>query len=212
MAHWQDRLGVRAFIFRDPVFGLNRAQTLSICDEIERSGREFEFLIETHLKVLDKELAARLPEVGLRMVYVGLESVDAGVLETIRRFSGSLDEQRRRIMDLHDLGLEVKTMFFFGADGDTVESCRASIDFAVGLDTAYAHFGVFTPYPGTPAFSEFEPRIVADRYEAFTQWHLVFRHGNLSPKQIRNLLDEAWGRFYARPSWLGRYLARRLFG
>src|SRR5262249_21434824 len=60
MCHWQDTRGVSLFMFRDPVFSLNRKHTLRFCDELMGTGRRFQFVIETHLNNMDEELSTRL--------------------------------------------------------------------------------------------------------------------------------------------------------
>ncbi len=210
MAHWQDTLDVSYFIFRDPVFSINRKHTLALCDELEKSSRRFSFIIETHLNNLDEELAHRLAKVGLVMVKVGIESVDASVMNDAKRFTIAEDEQEKRIRMLESLGIGVTCMYIFGYPTDTRETCAKTVNYAKKLNTAMAQFGVFTPYPGTPVFPEYEPLISTNRYEDFTQWQLVFRHPHLSPQDIRDLLGRAFNAYYLRPSWVWKYLAARL--
>jgi len=210
MAHWQDTLGISCFIFRDPVFSVDRRHTLALCDEIAKSGRKFSFIVETHLNNLDEEVARRLAAAGLVMVKVGVESVDLDVMQAAKRFSIPIDEQRKRIRLMESLGIGVTCMFILGFPTDTRESCRATIDYAKRLNTAFAQFSVFTPLPGTPAFREFEDLLNTNRMEDFTLWHLVFRHNKLTAQDIRELLGEAYGEYYARPRWAWKYASARL--
>jgi len=201
MAHWQDTLRASHFIFRDPVFSIDRKHTLALCDAIERSGRSFTFGVETHLHNLDREMAERLYRAGLRLVYVGIESVTSDVLKDARRFTIAVEEQKRRIAMLEKMGIAVKAMFIFGFPSDTEATCAANIDFAVALCPSYAQFCVFTPYPGTPAYAEYRERIATTRYEDFTQWNLVYRHPNFTPPLMRRILDRAYRAFYTNPRW-----------
>ncbi len=210
MAHWQDMLDVSLFIFRDPVFSINRKHTLALCDALRDSGRRFSFIVETHLNNIDEELARRLAEVGLVMVKVGIESVDAEVMSDAKRFTIAENEQERRIRMLESFGIGVTCMYIFGFPTDTRETCRRTINYAKKLNTAMAQFSVFTPYPGTPAFAEYEPLVTADRYEDFTQWQLVFRHGVLSRSDIRSMLGLAFSAYYLRPVWAWKYLRSRI--
>jgi hypothetical protein len=50
---------------------------------------------------------------------------------------------------------------------------------------------------------------VVDRYESFTQYDLVFRHENLTPTQVRQMLSDAYHDYYLRPSWILKYLHTR---
>ena len=84
--HWLNTIGTNKFVFRDPVFSINRNFTVELCNEIISQKLKIEFLIETHLKNLDDELIDLLKKAGLKIVYVGIESSDPEVLNGIKRF------------------------------------------------------------------------------------------------------------------------------
>ena len=52
---WIKKLKTNKFIFRDPVFSINRKFTVDLCNEIINQNLKIEFLIETHLKNLDDQ-------------------------------------------------------------------------------------------------------------------------------------------------------------
>jgi anaerobic magnesium-protoporphyrin IX monomethyl ester cyclase len=211
MSHWQDTLGVSLFLFRDPVFSINRRHTVQLCEEIIASGRRFKFIVETHLKNLDEELIQLLKKAGLTMVKVGVESSDANILGGVNRYSIKNDEQIQKIRLLENQGIAVACFYMFGLPGDTEESCKKTIDYALKINSYGAQFSVFTPYPGTPIFAEYKDKLITKRYEDFTQWHLVFQHDAMSPKQMRRVLNLAYSRYYTRPSWaLGKFAKKIL--
>ena len=45
MKHWKSTLGIDFFIFRDPVFSINRKHTLELCDVLIKSNDKFKFII-----------------------------------------------------------------------------------------------------------------------------------------------------------------------
>ena len=209
MCHWQDELGITLFVFRDPVFSINRKHTLEFCDAIEASGRTFSFVAETHLNNIDDELAKRLRSVGLEMIKVGIETVNPDAIEESSRFSIQADEQETRIRMLEELGIDVACFYILGMPGDTMEAFYRTLNYAKRLNTLFAQISVFTPYPGTPAFQNFEKSVTADKYENFTQYDLVFKHPSFSPRQIRKLLGKAYSIYYTRPRWIIKYLSMR---
>ncbi|NQU61347.1 MAG: radical SAM protein [Rhodospirillales bacterium] len=210
MAHWQDTLGVTYFIFRDPVFGINEKHTYDLCDAIEASGRTFRFTIETHLRNLEPDLAKRLSAAGMDMVKVGIETVDTEVLNAAKRMAMKSDDQTRRIAELEKLGVKLTCHYILGMPGEKTETWKTTIRYAQHLNSVFAQISVFTPYPGTPAYSEFEDKILVDNYESFTQYDLVFKHGELTPGQVRKMLSDAYRDYYLRPSWIFKYLRTRL--
>jgi len=92
-------------------------------------------------------------------------------------------------------------MYILGFETDTKESCLRTIKYAKELNTYIAVFSVFTPYPGTPIFIKFKEKITTKKYEDFNQWKLVFRHDNITPKEIRGLLDYAFTSYYLSIRW-----------
>ena len=209
MEYWAEKIGISFFIFRDPVFSINRKHTLEICEELEKSPYKFKFIIETHLNNLDDELAQRLKGVGLDMVKVGIEATSQQTLEQSKRFGVENDKQIKIIRALEELGIKITCFYILGMPGDTHESFKETMKYARRLNTVFAQISVFTPYPGTPAFDDFKDKIIVDKYEDFTQYDLVYRHQLLNPREIRKLLSRSYRDYYLRPRWMIKYLAAR---
>lgn len=212
MTHWQETLGVSNFIFRDPVFSINRKYVESLCQALEQSGKDFKFGVELHLKDIDEALANRLFKAGLRLVYAGIESVTTEVLHNVKRQTIEKDEQARKVRMLEDAGIRVKTMYIFGFPNDTKETIQASLEYARKLCSSYGQFSVFTPYPGTPVYEEYTDKIAVKQFEDFTQWRLVFDHPSLTNQEIRELLNTAYHRYYTNPRWVLKTLRSMVTG
>ena len=78
-------------------------------------------------------------------------------------------------------------------------------NYAKKLNTTFSQFSVWTPYPGTPVFKEYEDQITANRFEEFDQYNLVFKHKNLNKEIIRKYLSKAYSSYYLRIKWLTKY-------
>ena len=76
MNYFYENLNFKNFIFRDPVFSLNKKHTLELCNKLINSKKKFNICIETHLKNIDEELAQKLFEAGVKVIYVGIETAD----------------------------------------------------------------------------------------------------------------------------------------
>ncbi len=194
--YWQNKLGTNKFVFRDPVFSINRKHTISLCNEIINQKLNISFMVETHLNNMDDEMIELLKKAGLELVYVGVESSNDVVLEDMKRFTVEHDKQYQIIKKCEDAGIVVKTMFIIGNPEDTEDTITASIKYSQYLPSLYAQFSVFTPYPGTPVFSDFKNLINETKLENFNQYKLVFRHKNLSVEKIEKLKSMAYFKFY----------------
>jgi radical SAM superfamily enzyme YgiQ (UPF0313 family) len=206
LEYWYKKLNVKMFVFRDPVFSINKKHTIEFCEELIKRKLKIKYIIETHLRILDDELIKILKQSGLKAVKVGVESGDEEVLKNANRFTIKKDEQLSKIRKLEKNNILVSAMFIIGFPTDDKNSIMKTINYAKKLNTTFAQFSVWTPYPGTPVFKEYEDRIIAKNYEEFDQYNLVFRHNALSAKEIRELLGKTYTLYYGRLSWFFKFL------
>ena len=194
--YWKKELGTNKFVFRDPVFSINRKHTIEFCKKVIEQKLNITFMAETHLNNMDDEMIPLLREAGLELVYVGVESSSHFVLKDMQRFTVEKDKQFQVIKKCEDSGIKVKTMFIIGNPEDNRDTIVQSIEYAKYLPSLYSQFSVFTPYPGTPAYDEFKDIITETKLENFNQYNLTFEHKNLSKKNISDLKSLAYFRFY----------------
>ncbi len=193
---WKKKLGTNKFVFRDPVFSINRKHTIEFCKQVIDQKLNITFMVETHLNNLDDEMIPLLRKAGLELVYVGVESANHVVLKDMKRFTVEHDKQYKVIKKCEVAGIKVKTMFIIGNPEDTRDTVIQSIEYSKYLPSLYSQFSVFTPYPGTPIYSEFSDIITETKLENFNQYNLTFKHKNLTNKDISNLKSLAYFRFY----------------
>ena len=194
--YWKKELGTNKFVFRDPVFSINRKHTIEFCKKVIEEKLDITFMVETHLNNLDDEMIPLLRKAGLELVYVGVESSSHFVLKDMQRFTIEHDKQFKIIKNCEDAGIKVKTMFIIGNPEDNKDTIVQSIEYAKYLPSLYSQFSIFTPYPGTPAYNEFKDIVNEPKFENFNQYNLTFKHKNLSKKNINDLKSLAYFKFY----------------
>jgi tRNA A37 methylthiotransferase MiaB len=194
--YWKETLGTSKFVFRDPVFSINKKHTVEFCEEVIKEKLDIRFMVETHLNNLDDEMINLLSLAGLELVYVGVESASNFVLKDMKRFTIEHDEQYKIIKKCEESGIKVKTMFIIGNPEDTVDTIMQTIEYSKHLPSLYAQFSVFTPYPGTPIYNDYKDLITEKKLENFNQYKLTFKHNNLTEKKIDELKSLAYLKFY----------------
>jgi len=194
--YWQKTLGTNKFVFRDPVFSINRKHTIHFCEEVIRQKLDITFMVETHLNNMDDEMINLLAAAGLELVYVGIESASHVILKDMKRFTIEHDKQYKIIKKCEDVGIKVKTMFIIGNPEDTEESVMQTIKYSKYLPSLYAQCSVFTPYHGTPIYNDYKDLIYEKKLENFDQYRLTFKHNHLSENQIEELKGLAYFKFY----------------
>jgi len=203
--YWKNKYKISSFVFRDPVFSINRKHTIAFCEEIINSNIKIEFCVETHLNNMDDELLNLLVKAGMNMIKVGIESVDSEVLKQSKRKTIETDLQIERIRKIEKLNVKVVTMYIIGMVGDTIDTINNTIEYSIKLNSYLSQFSIFTPYPGTPIFNEYKNILVTTKKENFNQYNLVFSHPNLNNKEARKMLEKAYNSFYLRFSWLKKF-------
>ena len=202
---------ISMFIFRDPVFSINRKHTIEFCNELINRNLNVKFMIETHLRILDTELIFLLKKAGARGVKVGIENYDMDILKKESRYTVNKDEQLKKIRELENSDILVSTMFIIGFPSDTHTSIEKTIEYSKLLNTSYAQFSVWTPYPGTPVFNDYQNKIMVQRYENFNQYKLIYKHKIFSQIEIRKYLNIAYSEYYSRFKWLFKYTKAYFF-
>ena len=206
MRYWKEKHNVKMFIFRDPVFSINRKHTMELCNQLISEKLNIKFAIETHLRILDSELLDLLIKSGLKATIVGVESANPEVLKNSNRFTVKKDDQLIKIRELEKKKIQVSSMFILGFPHDNLKTMDETINYAKYLNTTYSLFNIWTPYPGTPVYNSYKDKIKKKTYQSFDMNTLVFEHSNLSEKNISDYLSKAYTKYYFRLSWLVKYL------
>ena len=149
-----------------------------------------------------------LKKAGLKGVKVGIESSNLEVLQDADRYTVTKDDQIEKVNFLEKNKIQVSAMYIIGYPEDTEKTIIDTLNYSIKLNTSYAQFAVWTPYPGTPVFKEYKDKIIANKFEDFTQYKLVFKHKNLLPNEIRELLSKCYTKYYLRYNWIKDYIKK----
>jgi len=193
-------------IFRDPLFTEQRERVVELCEEIKRRGLNLTFEAETRLDRLDVDLLNRMYSAGFRAMSFGVESLDPATLKKSGRRPIPQSHQREIIEHCRKLGIVTAAFYVLGFLQDDWNSVAATIDYATDLGSTFAQFKMLTPYPGTPMFKQIEPLLSETDWEQFDGFTPVFKHPNLTNRELKFLLGAAYKRFYMRPSYLANFL------
>lgn len=209
--------GVREIHFLDDVITANKKFVRELCALLKQEPYRLHLQVANGLRadMVNAEILAALKEVGLRNVGFGIESGNEGVLEVIKK-GISKDQVRKAVQTAKDVGLETWGFFLFGLPGDTEETVRDTVDFAIELDPKYAKFAILKPFPGSEAFYQLDEKGLVDSrdYSLYGVYTPPVHHlATLSQERIFALQQQAVRRFYLRPRKILEHLGDiRSFG
>ncbi len=141
---------------------------------------------------------------GLRLLLVGYESGNDQILHNIRKGLRT-DIARRFTSDCRKLGVTIHGTFILGLPGETRETIRETIQFAMEINPHTIQVSLAAPYPGTQLYSE---AVQNGWITAHDNLNLVNDRGvQLSPisyphlpaKEIYHAVETFYKRFYFRP-------------
>lgn len=203
---------VRAVFFEDDTISVDRERLRSLAREMISSGVSLSWTANMRADV-DLETLMLCRKAGLRTVCVGYESGEDRLLNAMRKGIDTAT-MLRFAEDARKAGVLVHGCFLVGLPGETRETMRRTLDFALRLDPDTAQFYPLMVYPGTKAYGEAlrTGRITASSWR---EWlgedgthNCVVRTEALSGRELVEFCNYARRRFYLRPSYLASKLWR----
>jgi hopanoid biosynthesis associated radical SAM protein HpnJ len=203
---------VKEIFFDDDTFTDNRPRA----EEIARGLGALGVMWSCNAKAnVPYETLKILKDNGLRLLLVGYESGNDQILHNIRKGLRT-DIARRFTADCRKLGVTIHGTFILGLPGETPETIRETIQFAVDINPHTIQVSLAAPYPGTELYAQ----AVANGWlTANDQLNLVNSEGvQLSPlsypglgaTQIYAAVETFYRRFYFRPRKIAELTAEMM--
>lgn len=191
MQFLNSEFGVDAFLFRDQVFTANRSRVEALCDLILERGIKVQWLFETRVDRVCKELLGKVRAAGCNRIHFGIETGDA---EFLRRVGKPGVEQRQALEAFHlaaSLGIRTVAHIIVGLPGETRETLQNTYQFLGELDPDNTSWNLATPYPGTQIFEEARAKnlILTRDWAKYNTNELVMRSEALSGPELLGLMN-----------------------
>lgn len=166
----------------DDDFLFDRKRLLDFADMVEAQGIRKRYLVYGRADFIaaNEDVIARLAQVGLRAVIVGLEAADQSQLDAYNKRT-KVDDNVKAVRVLQKHGVECYATVILGVDWEKADFERLR-RFLQGLGVTFVNLQPFTPMPATPYFDEYKNKL-AIPYSQPEKWdmaHLVVAPGKLS--------------------------------
>jgi radical SAM superfamily enzyme YgiQ (UPF0313 family) len=182
------------FFIMDENFLFNQTRALRLLELMETHGKSWSLDIFGSVDVLRRYTTAQLVGLGINWVWLGLEGKDSGY----KKLAGT--DTVGLVRELQSHGIHVLGSSIIGLDEHTPDNLDQVIGYAVGHNTDFHQFMLYTPIPGTPLYAESEtqgkllevPKIsLADIHG---QLKFNFRHSHIRDGQETEFLLRAFQR------------------
>lgn len=193
--------GQIAVFFVDDNFAINVKRTKSLLRDIIAAGAELSWVGQISANLLkDEELIDLIAASGGRWIFIGMESLDAANLASVKKsfnkpadYAGVLEALARR----HVYAI---TSFIFGLDHDTPGVAERTLAQMREWPPVLPVFGQITPYPATPLYARLqkEGRLTRPRHWLeFAPFQMAHTPLNMSVEEVRDEARYAWTHSYS---------------
>ncbi len=195
MTGLEEKLKVRCFFLMDENFLLYRRRAIELLDAMRKGGKNWEIYVFSSANAIAKYSMEELVALGISWVWMGLESPRSGYA----KLDGSDTVKLAR--ELHSHGIKVLGSTIVGMEHHTPQNVREEVEYAIGHETDFHQFMLYTPVPGTPLYRDMEARgklIQGDLADIHGQYKFNFVHDAISRDESKTILDWAFQRDFER--------------
>lgn len=189
--------------FEDDTFALIPSRVIEICNEIMKRNIKIKWSCMGRVDTVTEEMLKAMKKAGCYMIRYGVESSSQEILNRTKK--GITTEQVAKAFNMaKETGIQTHASYTLGLPGETKETLKDTVEFAVKLNSDYAQFGIAMPYPGTELYKEAEKNgwLTAKDWSDFeASENSVLEYPDLKAEDIIKAHREAYRKFYLRPSY-----------
>jgi len=197
MCQIEREMNVYSFFVMDENFLLHKKRALRLLELMEQNNKAWALYVFSSARVLRSYTIDQLVRLGISWVWMGIEGESSQYtkLNGVDTFS--------LIREFQSHGIRVLGSTIIGLEEHTPRNIDAAIDYAVGHDTDFHQFMLYTPIPGTPLHAQLtaEGRMKdsSEYDEADIHGQLIFnyRHPHIPPKAEAEMMVRAFDRDFA---------------
>lgn len=208
------RYGVREVFFEDDTLTTNRGRLREICELLLKSKREMAWSCNSRVDWADLELMKLMKAAGCRMLLIGPESGNQGILDRVHK-GITLEQARTFAKTARKAGLKTHSCWVVGLPGETRETMEETIRFAKELDTDTVQASAVMPQVGTELFQ----MATANGWLKMKDWADYAMHGEqtavmeypeLKQGEMNAAVNRLLKEYYFRPRVMLRLLGQSI--
>ena len=198
------------FFFEDDTFTVDSKRAILICEEILRRNLKITFSVNARVDNADVKMFKMMKEAGCRELLVGFESGIQNILDNVNK-KITLEQSRIFMDTAKKTGLQVHGCFVIGLPGETKETAKETIDFALSLECDTIQFSGAVPFPGTVFFDDAK-KAGWLKTQDWSKWlgegeqRGVVEYPGITQEQINHYVDLGLKRFYFRPGYMLKFI------
>ncbi len=194
MCGLEQDMGIRSFFVMDENFLFHRKRALRLLELMRQHAKAWSLYVFSSANTFRAYTMEQIVGLGISWVWMGLEGEDSQYAKLKHTDSRAL------VRTLQSHGVRVLGSSIIGMEDHTPDTIDAVIEHAVGHDTEFHQFMLYTPIPGTPLHAEHKAAgslLDAGEYneaDIHGQLKFNFRHPHIRDGREGELLLRAFRR------------------
>jgi anaerobic magnesium-protoporphyrin IX monomethyl ester cyclase len=203
--------GARDLKIYDDTFTIDKKRVLRICEEFRKRKIDIPWCCLARTNTVNREILQAMKQAGCWEILFGIESMDETVLSKLMKFT-TVEQNIRAVKLCDEIGLSVRANYIVGTPFDTMESMQKDLEGAIALNTDFAHFNKFEPYPGSEFYKMLSDQGYAFDFVNWESHHdlkgaLLYVPNGVVEQEYRDWLVKAHKRYYLRPKYIAKQLS-----
>jgi anaerobic magnesium-protoporphyrin IX monomethyl ester cyclase len=151
----QSRYGVSYIVFSDELLMISKERTISLCEDIIRSGLKFKWNCNGRLNYATDEVVSLMKKAGCSYINYGIEAVDNDVLKRMKK-GLRVSMINKGIDATLKAGIHPGFNIIFGHKGDNKDTISKAVELLLKYNdhSELRTIRPVTPYPGSPLYYE----------------------------------------------------------
>jgi len=191
----------------DELFVLKESRVLEFCYLIIERGYDLNIWAYARVDTVNEKMLNKMKQAGINWTAYGIESGTKVVRDGVHKGKFAQEVITSAIRMTKNAGIHVIGNYMFGLPDDDLETMRATLDMAKGLNCEYANFYSTMAYPGSQLYEESIDKGIEmpDNWIGFSQ--LSKETFPLPTKYISNVevlrfRDRAFEEYFSNPQYL----------
>ncbi len=197
------------FTFYDDAFTVNQQRVQEICEEIQNRKLKIKWDCETRVDMVTRELLQQMKKAGCIAVWFGVEAGSQRVLDNVGK-GITLDKTKNAFKMAKDVGLMTIASTILGTPDETPETAWETVKFVEEIKPDDVGYYIATPYPGTPMYDYVREKgwLKIEDFDKYDTATPIFETPTLSMKELREIREKAFQRFYLHPTYVLRMFGK----
>lgn len=204
-----DKYKIQEISFYDDTFTAFKNNVLRFCELIQKKRLDLTWSCMSRVDYASADVLKEMKASGCHQICYGVESADENILKNIKKRI-SLEKVKLAVEMTKRVKIDVRLSFMLGNPGDTVESIRKTIQYAIDLDPDLLQFNITTPYPGTEMYSWAKNNgyLKTEDWSNYDLYNCVMELPTISSKEVEKYYRIAYRKFFLRPGYILKRLLK----